>query len=250
MSRAVVPLLVSLAWVVPAPARAYLVDANDARTVPEGAGEVEVQPVGYYQYTSGDGDTERYLLAPSVFVYLGLAEDIDLLLLGRGYALLGDDGPDYAFTDASAALRVMLRHGTYDTEGATRGPSLALQITALLPGWNDVQGGGLSLALLLSHSWSGLTLHVNAQVDRRHAATLGAFGTIAMEAFLDSPVRPVAELYVDVEQESATTISGMLGVNVDVHDRLSVMGGVRYGVMTDGARELEARLSAWVDLGG
>lgn len=232
-------------------ARAYLIDANDANTVDPGTVEMEVQPVGFYR-TYGD-DAERYLLTPSVMFYVGLTEGFDVILIGRGYLLLGSDGGvgngAYSFTETGGFVRAMLRDGSY--WGEDSGPSLTLQLGVYLPTTRDpeVDTLGGSAALLLSQSWDAVDLHANAQLD--FAAGYGDFfGSLVLEGDTRWPVRPTAEVYVSADlSANEVSVSGLIGVMADVSDRFQVSTGVRYAGGSAG-RELEWRLSTWYVLGG
>ncbi|MCZ7682333.1 MAG: hypothetical protein M5U28_27495 [Sandaracinaceae bacterium] len=110
--------LLSLAVALPAPARAYLIDANDARVVDHGTFEAEAQPIGYYQLVLGGED--HTLVAPSMQLYLGIAEGWDLLWLTRGFGVM-EPAPGqsaYSIAEQMLAFRAMLRHGAYSDDDA------------------------------------------------------------------------------------------------------------------------------------
>ncbi|HJL05958.1 MAG TPA: hypothetical protein RMH85_14930 [Polyangiaceae bacterium LLY-WYZ-15_(1-7)] len=228
------------------PARAYLIDANDATTVSPGHLEIELQAVGWWQTFGPDG--ERAFVAPSLMLYVGLAERADLILLSRGYAAVRPRG--FTLDDGAALVRVALREGSYH-EGGGPGPSVVLQAGVYLPSLDvdeGVGGWGLSYALLLSHEGDHLAVHANAQVDLRYGLETPAFfGALVLEGPLDWAVRPTVEAFVDVELapgEASTDLSALVGLVGDVNEDLALMGGVRVGDLL-GDRELELRLSLW-----
>ncbi len=225
----------------PKHAQAYLIDANDATTVDPGAVELELQLVGMFFEQGDDG----YAVLPSIMGYVGIAKPLDLIFLGRGY--LSVTGGGFSFADTQLLLRYQLREGSYDGEDA--GPSLVLQGGALLPTFNDVEGIGASLALLLSHSFDSGTIHANAQVDYRHGGNFAFFGTFVFEGPPSWNARPCIEVFVDVEQNSGTEVSGLLGVTADISERAAVMTGVRVARGVDANLISEGRLSLWVHLG-
>lgn len=234
-----------LALATPTEARAYILDANDAVTLAPGGFEFEFQPVGWYQTFGPEG--ERYLVAPSLMLYAGLAPRWDLLLIARGYA--GIDGGDqtrYSVADDGIFTRVLLRDGTYTSDEEVRGPSLALQLGVLLPTYRDEGGAGASAALLLSQDWSErLILHANAQLDRRLSGDAGFFATLAVEAPLGCPLHAVAETYLDIEGGSLE-LSTLGGLNyAHPSDRWTLGAAGRYFDI-DGEAGVEARLSFWV----
>ncbi len=234
-----VTLLVAVIGWTPS-ASAYVLDANDARTVAPGGLELEFQPAGWYQTFGAEG--ERYLIAPSVMVYAGLAEGWDLIVIGRGY--LGIDGGDqtrYSITDNGVYTRLLVREGSY--AGDDTGPSIAIQLGVILPSWRDEQGAGASAALLVSQEWTQLDLHVNVQVDRRRSGRPGMFATIALEGPLEWPVHGVVEAYVDVE-DGSRELSVLGALSVAPKERWTIGGGVRY-FDVDGTRGIEVRLSLY-----
>jgi len=230
-------------WLVAQPARAYLIDLNDARAVDPGTVELELQPAGYYQTLLGE--EEHYVIAPSAQLYLGLAEGWDVLYVTRGYALLDEpDGePAYTLREQFIGVRRVLVAGAYNDEDL-EGPSLAVQAGAFLPGAGAEPGVGASLALLFAWQTDLGALHANVWFNYTQDETFNSFGSLAVEGPPDWPVRPVAELYVEVEDDEPF-VSGLIGAVADVSDEFAVQGGVRVGAWQDYA-ELEVRLSTWV----
>jgi hypothetical protein len=221
-------------------ASAYVLDANDARTVAPGGLELEFQPAGWYQTFGPEG--ERYLIAPSVMVYAGLADGWDLIVIGRGYVgLEGGDQTRYSVTDNGVFTRLLVREGSYAGDDA--GPSIAIQLGVILPSWRDEEGAGASAALLISQEWTQLDLHLNVQVDRRRSGRPGVFATIALEGPLEWPVHGIVEAYVDVE-DGSRELSVLGALSIAPKDRWTIGGGVRY-FDVDGTRGIEVRLSLY-----
>lgn len=239
--RFVVLLAACSGWL--STAQAYLIDANDARTVPPGTLEFELQPVGYLQSLGIDG--ERYLVAPSAMLYVGLGSRVDLILLARGYAGLDERG--YSIDDGSVLLRTLVRDGSYG-ENERSGPSVVVQTGIYTPSLEGDSDWGASFAMLLSHSGDHATVHFNSQVDLRYRfSTFAVFGSVVVEAFPDSPVRPTLELFADIELEpgrASVDLSALVGGVWDVRDDLQLALGARAGDLV-GDRELELRLSVW-----
>ncbi len=238
-----VPLF-CLFWLVTCPAEAYLIDLNDARVVDPGTVELELQPAGYYQTLLGE--QEHYVIAPSAQLYLGLAEGWDVLYLTRGYALL--DRPagqsPYSLREQFVAVRRVLVPGAYNDEQLA-GPSLAVQTGVYLPGVEAETGVGASLALLFAWQTDAGALHANAWLSYTQEQTFDLFISAAVEGPPEWPVRPVAELYVDVN-DGEPFVSGLLGVIGDVIvDEFSLQAGLRVGGW-DGYAELEVRVSSWI----
>lgn len=226
-----------------APARAYLIDSNDARVVDRGTFEAELQPIGYYQLVLGD--EEHTIIAPSMQLYLGIAEGWDVLFLTRGFGLLEPPPGQsaYGLAEQMIAFRAMLRHGAYSDDDAD-GPSVTLQVGALLPGIEADPGVGASIALLVSQQWDVLTLHFNAWANLTRDRTLELFFSTYIEAPYSWTVRPTAELWFDLF-DGQPMISGLIGALVDVDpDDFLLQAGVRVGGW-DGWADLEVRVSMW-----
>ncbi len=229
-------------------ARAYLTDSNDARTVPLGNLELEIQPLGYWHSFHEDGGYE--FIAPSATLYVGLSDWMDAIVMGRGY--VGGEASYYAVDGVAALFRFMLRRGSYD-EGGAAGPSLALQVGAYFPGYDNygyrptwgLGDWGMTVALLGSHEGENIAVHVNAQFDLRDGLdTMATFNSVVLEGPLEWSVRPIIEVYGDLEFGDFLNLSALLGFVADVSESWAIMGGVRAGDMLM-VLELEFRLSIW-----
>ncbi|MDX1579974.1 MAG: hypothetical protein R3266_15930, partial [Gemmatimonadota bacterium] len=187
MTRAALSALVLLA--APAPARAYLIDLNDASVVDHGSMALELQPIGYFQTLIGEEDHE--LVVPSFQLYWGLAEGWDVLYVARGYAIL-DDTPDqsvYSFAEQTIAFRAVLRHGTYSSDDA-EGPALVFQGGLMMPGIGADDGFGATAALLFSQEWEPGTLHLNVWTNLTRDRAFELFVSAVYEGPSAWPVRP------------------------------------------------------------
>ena len=235
-------LLLVLWWLAPGTAHAYLVDANDARVAPPGVVEYELQPIGLlHSFT----DQRTYLIAPSLQLYIGLAEEWDMIVLTRGYGAVDGVGTEYALDDNFVAVRRMLVHGTYSDDGeGDDGPSLTLQVGAFLPPTDAEEAyAGASVALLFAQQWDAGTLHLNLWLNG-WSDEVELFGSAVMEGPGDWEVRPVVEVWVSHLVDDQLTVSGMAGVVGDVDDALTLEAGVRFGG-NDQQQELEVRAAAW-----
>lgn len=226
-----------------APARAYLIDLNDARVVPHGSMELELQPIGYWQTVIGDEDHQ--IIAPSSQLYWGFAPGWDILWLTRGFALLDDPAGQspYSIAEQMLAFRAMLVDGAYSSEGEREGPSLTLQAGLLLPGIEAEAGFGATAGLLFAQQWDAGTLHLNVWANFTQARTFELFVSAVIEAPPAWSVRPCVEVWLDLD-DGEPMISGLIGAVGDVSDEVAIQAGVRMGGW-EGYLDLEARLSFW-----
>jgi hypothetical protein len=249
--RTLTPLALLLA--MPGSARAYLIDANDARVAPVGALEIELQPIGALAIVEGGEGTQ--IVAPSAQLYFGLTPDLDLLVLTRGFIALdvdplGDSPSTQArLDDQQVALRHLLRNGAYSDEGEegdADGPAIVLQYGLLLPSFGgDAPRFGASLALLVSQTLGrGGSVHGNVWGN----VTQRGSGELFLAAYAEGPedwvLRPTVELWFDYDTEEGSLLSGLLGVLWDLTEDCLLQAGVRVGGW-EGYLEIEARLSTY-----
>lgn len=239
---------------VPCRARAYLMDANDARVITPGTLEFELQPIGYYRVLVYEGeavDTENYLIVPSIMGYVGLTEDADLIFLTRGYYYLDhvQDSPQPLFRtyEAQMGFRLLLLRGAYSTD-CIDGPSLVLQPQILVPNLSAPgEVPGFSLALLLGQQWEEWgTLHANIWWNRNADQTWGTFAAVAMEGPPGWDVRPLVEVTYWYDEAFGSLLSGIAGTYIDIGDDFTWELGARVGGWERYA-ELEVRISMWMD---
>lgn len=245
-AAAVVALGLASVLAVPAPARAYLMDANDARTLDPGTLELELQPIGYFQVLGEE--EEHHLVAPSLMLYLGLAERVDLIFLSRGFATLDDVPPSarYRTWESTIALRWLLVDGRYSTEGA-EGPSLVLQTGLMLPNVGAQERPGAQLGMLLGQQWDAGTLHANVYATYTSWDSFALFVAVAMEGPPEWPLRPLVEVWYDHDTYYGDLLSGLVGFYADAMDALTLEIGARVGAWAEYA-ELEIRVSMWMEL--
>jgi hypothetical protein len=107
------------------------------------------------------------------------------------------------------------------------GPSVAVEFGPLLPGFADEQGWGASWTGIVSHRWSGGTVHFDLGValTREHHGDL-FIGTI-FEGPYSWTVRPVAEVFYEREFNTTETFSVLGGAIWKVNNDLSFDFGLR-----------------------
>jgi hypothetical protein len=219
-----VPLAVAVALALSCPvtASAYRpFNSTDAAVAAKGEVELELGPIGYVAQGA-----DRALVAPSVVLNWGFADGWEAVLEGRHLVWLDSDKPAQRprVEDAALSLKSVLREGSLQEK---TGVSVATELSALLPDVDGDSGAGAELTLIASQRWRDLTVHLNGAVAWTRAHEPGAFAGIILEGHDAWPVRPVAEVFVEGERGSATTVSGLVGTIWRVSEGLSLDAGVR-----------------------
>jgi hypothetical protein len=223
-----------VAW--PLTARAYRpFDGTDAAVAAKGELEIELGPIGYLVQ-----GTDEALVVPSVILNWGFADRWEAVLEGRNFVQLGSElqGRRSQVEDIAFSLKGVLREGRLQEK---TGPSVAAELSALLPAIDGDHGMGAEGAVIVSQRWPDLTVHVNGAALWTRAHEPGAFGGVILEGHDAWAVRPVAEVFVEGERGSATTVSGLVGAIWRVRDALSFDAAVRLAHAGD-TRTTELRL--------
>jgi hypothetical protein len=224
-----------LAWA--GPALAYRpFDSTDASVADTGELEVELAPIGYLK--SGAG---RSLIVPHAVLNLGIAHDWELVLEGAQSVDLGDMSQLH-LVEPGAFAKTVVREGVLQGHG---GPSVAVEIGALLPEVHGDSGVGASVNVIVSGQWPALTVHADAGVALSRSGHFAASGAVIVEGPHDWRVRPVAETLVDGEFDASVLISGLAGAIWKVSDGLAIDAAVRIGqvLREDSQVELRAGLT-------
>ncbi len=212
--------LLAVAW--PLVASAYRpFNSTDAAVAAKGEMEIEFGPLGYLV----QGPDES-LVAPSLILNWGFAEGWEAVLEGRHFIQLGSDiqEPRFRLEDTALSLKGVLREGSLQEKS---GLSVATELGALLPTINGDPGVGAQTTLIVSQRWPDLTVHLNGSVAWTRAHVLGLFGGVIFEGHDAWTIRPVAEVFVEGEQHSPTTISGLVGAIWRLKDGLTFDAGLR-----------------------
>jgi hypothetical protein len=117
-----------------------------------------------------------------------------------------------------------LREGSLQEKA---GPSIATEVSALLPAIHGDAGIGAEWALIASQRWRDLTLHVNGASAWTRDHNPGVRGGVILEGHDAWSVRPVAEVFVERERGEPTMLSGLAGAIWRVSDGLSFDAAVR-----------------------
>jgi hypothetical protein len=199
-------LAIGLLSLAAAPAHAYRpFDSTDASVPAPGEFELELGPLGLI-----DEGGRRTLVAPKVILNLGVLPDWEVVLEGRQLVSLGEgsEEPRYRLVDTGAFVKGVVRHGSL--QGRT-GPSVGVEVGALLPTVNGDPGVGMAGLLILSHRLPALTAHLNAVASyTRTQEWVFATGLI-LEGPSSWVVRPVAEGVVEQVAGGERLVSGLMG---------------------------------------
>lgn len=215
-------LLLSLVAAWPLGASAYRpFNSTDAAVAAKGEMEIEFGPLGYLVQ-----GPDKALVAPSLILNWGFADRWEVVLEGRHFVALGSDigEPRLRVEDTALSLKGVLREGGLQER---TGPSVATELSALLPTVHGDPGVGAECALVISQRWEDVTIHVNGAAAWTRAHTLGVFGGVIIEGHDAWAVRPVAEVFVEGQRDSPTTVSGLLGTIWRASDALSFDAAVR-----------------------
>ena len=208
-------------------------NSTDAAVAAKGEVEIEFGPLGYLK----EGP-DKMLVVPSLILNWGFADRWEAVLEGRNVVALGSEAQERVrVEDIAFSLKGVLREGSLQEK---HGVSVATELSVLSPTINGDDQVGAEGALIVSQRWRELTVHVNGAAEWSRAHNPGAFGGIIVEGHDAWTVRPVAEVFVEGERDSPTTVSGLLGTIWRVSDRLSLDAAVRLA-RTGGVNTAEIR---------
>lgn len=214
-------LMLALGVLFPGTCHAYRpFDSTDASVVSKGAVEIELGPLGYLAEEGSET-----LVVPDLVVNLGVLESWEVVVEGR-YLIQRDSTTSQgnSLDDAGIFLKGILRRGALQD---ARGPSVATEIGALLPGSDNEEMLGAECAFILSQRWDMAVLHLNAASSWTRSHSLGLFGGIILEGPTHWTVRPVAEVFAEGERDSPNVISVLAGAIWRLNDDLSLDVGLR-----------------------
>jgi len=196
-------------------------DGTDAAVADTGKMEVELQPAGRLHDDSG-----TTLIAPATRFNFGLTEGWEGVLEGLVQTPLSPSGPS-SLTAAGAFLKGVVRPGSLQDKA---GPSVATEFGVLLPDSIGETGFGASAAWIVSQRWDWGAIHLNAAttLTREHR------GDIFLGTIVEGPgkwtVRPVAEVFYEMEFGQFETVSGLVGLIWQVNEDLAVDIAVRHAI--------------------
>ena len=205
-------------------------DSTDPAVADVGEFEIELSPLSYRHEPSG-----RVWITPQLRLNYGFAKDWEIVLEGQGeHPQFGEPS---RLVENALSVKTVLREGSLqDKEGL----SIATEIGMLLPGINEENGVGASVAGIVGQKWDWGALHFNAQWE----LSRNQRGEVFLGTILEGPsswtVRPVAELVYQREFGVSEVVAALVGVIWQVKDNLAFDFAVRQASVNS-APETEVR---------
>jgi hypothetical protein len=232
VSFAIVLAMLCLAW--PGAARAYRpFDQTDADVAETHDVELELGPVGYLHDPTGS------TFIPGFILNYGVVHRVELVFDAHHAFLFG--GPDVEAQrrqlDTELSAKAVVREGALQDRP---GPSIALEVGALLPTVPVAGDAGVAVTAIASERWPALALHLNVEGDYTRDGTFAFIGGFILEGPDAWTVRPVSELFVDHQSDLPATVSGLAGVIWRATPHLSFDSAFRLASQGD-VQEIEIR---------
>jgi len=191
-------------------------DSTDPAVADVGDVEVEVSPVSFRHQRPGE-----VWIAPQLRLNYGFAENWEVVLEGQAEHTRAARS---VLIENALSLKAILREGSLQDRA---GLSVATELGLLLPGVNEQQGFGASLAAIAGQRWDWGAIHVNLAVSlSRENRGEVFFGTI-IEGPSRWTVRPVAELVYQREFGIGEEAALLVGAIWQVKDNLAFDVAVR-----------------------
>ena len=179
-------------------------DQTDADVAETHDGELELGPVGYLHDPTGS------TFIPGFILNYGVVHRVELVFDAHRAFLFG--GPDVDAhrrqLDSGLFAKAVVREGVLQDRP---GPSIALEVGALLPTVPVAGGAGLAVTAIASERWPALALHLNTEWDYSRDGSFAYIGGFIIEGPDAWIVRPVGEFFVSHETNLPTTVSGLAG---------------------------------------
>jgi hypothetical protein len=199
-------LVLATLWLTgPRAARAYRpFDQTDADVAETHDVEVELGPIGYLHDPTGT------TFVPGFILNYGVVHRVELVFDAHHAFLFG--GPDVEAQrrqlDTELSAKVVVREGVLQDRP---GPSIALEIGALLPTVPVAGGAGAAVTAIASERWPALALHLNVEGDYTRDRAFAFIGGFILEGPDAWTVRPVSEFFVAHQTDVPVTVSGLVG---------------------------------------
>jgi hypothetical protein len=213
-------------------------DGTDADVAGFGDFELELGPVHWYSQNGA-----HYAIAPATVLNFGYLPRWELVVDFQNFVSVdGSPGPARdQLLDTDVLTKGVLVPGVL--QGVGQGPSVAVELGALVPNVNGQKGFGASSNLLVSARMGNVIVHVDNWLElTRESLHADWFEGVIVEGDVDAPVRPVSEWFVEHEfVADVTTFSGLVGGIWRARDGLDFDMGLREASV-GGQRTSEVRL--------
>ena len=134
--------------------------------------------------------------------------------------------PRARLVDTALSLKGVVRQGELQDSS---GPSVAIEVGALLPTLNDEAGVGAQAAVIVSRRFSQATIHLNGGVAFSRSHELEPVGSVIVEGPPRWVVRPVLELFSEGPVAGPFALTGLVGVIWRSSESLAFDAGLRAG---------------------
>jgi hypothetical protein len=207
-------------------------DSTDPAVADPGEFEIELSPGSFRRDDSG-----QTWIAPQLRLNYGFAPNWELVIEGQGEHPQFEGAPS-VLVDSAIFLKTVVREGTLQEQA---GPSVAIEVGALLPGINEQSGIGAELAGIVGNQWSWGAIHFTAAA----ALTRDNRGEMFLGTIIEGPntwaVRPVAEFVYEREFGASEVFAALAGVIWEAREGLAFDLAVRQAAV-DGEPETEVRV--------
>jgi hypothetical protein len=204
-------------------------DSTDPAVAALGEFEVELSPVSFRHE---DGGTTW--IAPQLRLNYGFAHDWEVVLEGQGeypHHQIGE------LVENALSLKSVLREGSLQDKN---GPSIATELSLLLPGIHSESATGVAITGIVGQSWAWGAIHFNAAAELSRDQRAGIFLGVILEGPGASKVRPVAEVIYQREFGREEEVAGLIGLIWQMKEALAFDFAVRQAGI-DGRPETEIR---------
>jgi hypothetical protein len=205
-------------------------DGTDAEVAGVGEFELEIGPAHFYSQGG-----VHYLVSPATVLNFGFLPRVELVVDFKNFVAL-EAIPGQArdrLLDTDVLLKAVLLPGSLQEAGGS--PSLAVEAGPLLPNVNGESGFGAMCNFIVSQRWHYVSVHVNSSASlTRSALHPNWFEGVIIEGPFATPLRPVAELFVEHEfLADETTWSALAGAIWRARDGLDFDFGLREATIGD-----------------
>jgi hypothetical protein len=200
-------------------------DGTDAAVATLGDVEVELAPADLLREHS-----QNTMINGFTILNFGIAPDWEAVFSGQAQNRQFVTDTPFSLGNVSAFLKTVVRDGVLQDK---RGPSVAIEFGALLPGFLDEEGYGAHLGGIVSQRWDWGTINWNLQGEYTRDHHPDVFASAIIEGPDKWKVRPVSEVFYEEEFGVARKLSALVGAIWQVNDDLSFDVALRHAIVND-----------------